>query len=138
MLLALPEIEFASLPLDPNVEVRLMAVVEPPVLVTTPEIAGAASPLDRALSEGQAEAERMLGQIEADVGQAVHRRVTVGRAGEEIARAANAPGVDLVVVGARGRGTFMRLLALLSVDTDARPVSQLVAMDGPVSCDMGA
>jgi nucleotide-binding universal stress UspA family protein len=101
---------FASLPLDPHVEVRLMAVVEQPVLVTTPEIAGAASPLDRALSEGQAEAERMLGQIEADVGQAVHRRVTVGRAGEEIARAANAPGVDLVVVGARGRGTFTRLL----------------------------
>jgi len=104
---------FASMPLDPHVEVRLMAVVEPPVLVTTPEIAGAASPLDRALSEGQAEAEQMLGRLEADIKQdilAVHRRVAVGRAGEEIARAANAPGVDLVVVGARGRGTFTRLL----------------------------
>jgi probable phosphoglycerate mutase len=29
-------------------------------------------------------------------------------------------------------------LALLRVDTEARPLSQLVAMDGPVSCEMGA
>jgi nucleotide-binding universal stress UspA family protein len=36
--------------------------------------------------------------------------VVVGRAGEHIVSAANDPGTDLVVVGARGLGAFKRLL----------------------------
>jgi nucleotide-binding universal stress UspA family protein len=85
---------FASLPLDPRLEVELLTVIESP-------------------GEGQAEAARMLEQYRAELEpgiRAVRRRVVVGRAAEEIVRAASVPGADLVVVGARGRGAFTRLL----------------------------
>lgn len=85
----------ASLPVDVRFEVDLVTVVEPPVF------------------EREAEAERTLRRLETDLKpdvRSVRRRVVVGRAGEEIVRAASAPGVDLVVVGARGRGAFTRLL----------------------------
>jgi nucleotide-binding universal stress UspA family protein len=104
---------FASLPLDRQVGVQLLTVVEPPILATDPELPGPLSPLNHAMREGQAEAEGMLRQLEADLKRtdlAVDRRVVVGRPGEEIAYAASSPGVDLVVIGARGQGAFTRLL----------------------------
>jgi nucleotide-binding universal stress UspA family protein len=41
---------------------------------------------------------------------AIERRVLIGQAGEEIVSTANALGADLIAVGARGYGTFKRLL----------------------------
>jgi nucleotide-binding universal stress UspA family protein len=102
-----------SLPNNVHFEVELLTVVEPPVFSAEPELPGAAPPLERATAERQAEAERMLRQFTTDLKpnvRTVRRGVVVGRAGEEIVRAASAPGVDLVVVGARGRGAFARLV----------------------------
>jgi nucleotide-binding universal stress UspA family protein len=104
----------ASLPLDRDLRVRLLSVVEPPIFVAEPELAGTAvAPLERMLSDWKAEAERMLVQLEADFKEragGVEREVSVGRAGEEIVAAAAKAGVDLVVVGARGLGRVRRLV----------------------------
>lgn len=102
-----------SLPVDVHFEVELLSVVEPPLVATEAELPGAAPPLERATAVRQDEAERILRQFATDLKpdvRTVRHQALVGRAGEEIVRAASAPGVDLVVVGARGRGAFARLL----------------------------
>lgn len=104
---------FASLPLGPRTVVRLMAAVAPPVDAGLREMPDAAARLERVLAARQATAERMLGELETEFRArvlAVERRVVVGHAGEAITSAAGEPDVDLVVVGARGLGSFMRLL----------------------------
>jgi nucleotide-binding universal stress UspA family protein len=104
---------FAALPLDPEVRLRLLAVVEPPTFAAAPEVPSGIPPIEQALLDRQAEAEGILRRVEADfLGKvaAVERSVVVGPAGEHIVNAANDPGTDLAVVGARGLGAFKRLL----------------------------
>jgi nucleotide-binding universal stress UspA family protein len=104
---------FASLPLDPGLQLRLFTAVEPPIFAVAPEVPGGMSPIDQVLRDRQAAAARTLRRVEADFKEkitAVERSVVVGRAGEHIVNAANDPGTDLVVVGARGFGAFKRLV----------------------------
>jgi nucleotide-binding universal stress UspA family protein len=106
----------AGLPLDPATEIRLVAVAEPPRLPAgAPEVLG--TPflgwLERLERERVDGLERMLQRVESEFRgrpRPVERSVTVGRPADEIISAAEAPGVDLVVVGARGLGPLQRLL----------------------------
>jgi nucleotide-binding universal stress UspA family protein len=101
----------ASLPLDRGLRLRLLSVVEPPNFVASPEL-GALPPIDQILVDSCVEAERMLRQPESDFKERaiVQSSVVVGRAGEQIVAAANDAAAELIVVGARGLGTFQRLL----------------------------
>jgi nucleotide-binding universal stress UspA family protein len=106
----------AGLPLDPAMEIRLVAVAEPPRLAAgAPEVLG--TPflgwLERLERERVDDLERVLQRVESAFrGRArpVERSVIVGRPADEILSAAGSPGVDLVVVGARGLGPVQRLL----------------------------
>jgi nucleotide-binding universal stress UspA family protein len=101
----------AALPLDPGLRLRLLSVVEMPLIATGPETASGLTPLDQMLRDLQVQAEETLRRIEADFKgrvAAIESGVVVGRAGEEIVNAAN--DADLVVIGARGLGAFGRLL----------------------------
>lgn len=104
---------FASLPLDPGLRLRLLAVVELPILATGPETSGGLPPMDQLLRDWQAQAERTLRSVEADFKgrvAGIEVSVVVGRPDEQIVSAASDPQVDLVVVGARGLGAFRRML----------------------------
>lgn len=107
---------FASLPLPRALRVRLLAVVEPlhfpspaPDVVAPPM----ATALDDMVRERKTELEGVLARVERDFrGKVaeVEASVSLGRPSEEIAQAAREPGVDLVVVGARGLGVLKRLV----------------------------
>lgn len=107
---------FASLALEQALAVRLVAVAEPPRLpVAAPELLGV--PLLSALEElGRARRttlEGVLGSLEDELSPrvgSVERSAISGHPAEEIIAAAGEPGVDLVVVGARGLGAVKRLV----------------------------
>jgi nucleotide-binding universal stress UspA family protein len=106
----------AGLPLDRTSRVRLLAVVEPPrYSLATAEMPSA--PLIAAFEEDvrvrQEELRGVLAGLEANLhgkGPAVESAVVIGSPSQEILTAANEPGVDLVVVGARGLGPIKRLV----------------------------
>lgn len=88
----------ASLPLGGRPAITLLGVVER---------AGAGT------TDARAIARDVLVRVARDVAsgaRAVESTVVVGHPAEEIVRAAAEPGVDLVVVGARGLGRFKRLI----------------------------
>jgi nucleotide-binding universal stress UspA family protein len=102
---------FAALPLDRGLRLRLLSVVEVPIVATGPETGSGVPPLDQMLRDLQVQAEETLRGIEADIKErvaAIESRVVVGQAREEIVNAAT--DADLVVIGARGLGAFGRLL----------------------------
>jgi nucleotide-binding universal stress UspA family protein len=103
---------FASLPLERRLEVRLLAVAEPPPGLTPPDVL--AIPVPEALVERRrGTLEGVLSRVEAELrprADTVECSVIVGRPATEIISAANEPGVDLVVVGARGLGRLERLI----------------------------
>ncbi len=107
---------FASLPLDPDLDVRLFAAVSPPRSPGMPP-----EPLVDTMTTGfgdlirrrQGELASVLTSVESDFQgtvRTIERSVVFGHPAEEIWRAASEPGVDLVVVGARGLGPVKRLL----------------------------
>ncbi len=104
---------FASLPVDPGLRLRLLAVVEPPIFAAVSEIPSGVSPIEQVIRIRRTQAERTLRRIESDFTgtvTAVECRVAEGHPGEQIVSAANDPGTGLVVLGARGLGAFRRLL----------------------------
>jgi nucleotide-binding universal stress UspA family protein len=106
----------AGLPLDPNMTVRLVGVVEPPGYpATAPALAiglvskalaqmmkGRRTVLDQALAKAATPF--------ANVVQHVERQVLIGHPVDQLVGATAKPGVDLVVLGARGLGAIQRLL----------------------------
>jgi nucleotide-binding universal stress UspA family protein len=106
----------AGLPLERALRLRLVAVAEPPRLpVAAPEALGVPllSALDELARARRAKLDGVLAGLEADLEPkvgSVERSVILGHPAEEIVAAASEPDVDLVVVGARGLGTFGRLL----------------------------
>lgn len=106
----------AALPLDPALRVRLLGVVEPARLpVGPPEVLALPmlETLDEMARARGAELEAALGRAAAGLEGRVaetERSIVRGAPAEEILRAAAQPGVDLVVVGARGLGPVRRLL----------------------------
>jgi len=106
----------ADLPLDPASTVRLLGVVEPHRYSTAPDdliVAPFLAELDELTRYRTEELRGVLAQAEEALRgkvAVVHRAVTFGTASEEIVAAANEPGVDLVVVGARGLGAIKRLI----------------------------
>jgi nucleotide-binding universal stress UspA family protein len=109
-------LEFVGqLPLGSEVSVRLLAVMTPPsVPAAAPELLGAGWPpaLAEALDAERARLEEVLARAEGQlrgVGK-IERSVVAGHPAVEVLRAAEEPGVDLVVVGARGLGTLARLV----------------------------
>jgi nucleotide-binding universal stress UspA family protein len=106
----------ARLKLGRGSRVRLLAVAEPPAYaLATPE--APSIPLVEAFEEDLRARQGMLREVLAGVdaslngdGPVRESAVVVGAPGPEIVAAANHPGVDLVVVGARGLGAFKRLL----------------------------
>lgn len=107
---------FASLPVEREVEARLLAVAEPmrmPVVPSEVLSAPFLSTVEDLLAKRRSELEGVLARLAVEFqGQVLvaERSVVVGWPAEEIARAANDPGTDLVVVGARGLGPLKRLL----------------------------
>jgi len=107
---------FASLPLEPTLGVRLVAVAEPPRLpVAAPEVLGVPllSALDELARARRTRLESVLAGLAAELGPRVKRveqSAVLGHPAEEIINAAREPGVDLVVVGARGLGPVKRLV----------------------------
>jgi nucleotide-binding universal stress UspA family protein len=105
-----------SLPLDPGVSVRLLAVVEPPHFPrsATMEAAPAITAVtERVIAERRAALDAVLASVAGELKPKVsriERSVLIGRPGEEIIEAANETGVDLAIVGARGLGPIKRLL----------------------------
>jgi nucleotide-binding universal stress UspA family protein len=106
----------ASLPLPRTLAVRLLGVVEPWFSPPAPPELGttAVDPAIRSVVEERRSAlEGVLARVEAEfrgkVGS-LESSVVIGRPGQEITLAAQEPGVDLVVVGARGLGRIERLL----------------------------
>jgi nucleotide-binding universal stress UspA family protein len=106
----------AGLPLDPSFVVKLVGVVEPPPYpATTP---GFASGMVRQairdiVKERRSALEQALGQAAAPfegVVKKVERQVLTGHPVDALVGAAATPGVDLVVVGARGVGALKRLV----------------------------
>jgi nucleotide-binding universal stress UspA family protein len=105
-----------SQPLDGEAEISLLGVVERAALPASPtEVL--AFPVQEAIAKGAEQAEAALRVVLARAGRdfanqarAVESSVVVGHAADEIVRAAGAPDIDLVVVGARGLGRFKRLL----------------------------
>jgi nucleotide-binding universal stress UspA family protein len=106
----------AGLPLDRVSHVRLLGVVEPPRYpLSTTEMPSA--PLMGALEvevrRRQDQLRDVLAGLEATIhgkGPVVDSAAVLGSPGREILAAANEPGVDLVVVGARGLGPMKRLV----------------------------
>jgi nucleotide-binding universal stress UspA family protein len=107
---------FASLPLPPALAIRLVGVMEPPSMPPAPAevLATAMGPaVEAMIQERRAAMEGVLSRVEAEfrgkVG-ALESSAIPGRPAEEITAAAREPGVDLVVVGARGLGRVKRLV----------------------------
>jgi nucleotide-binding universal stress UspA family protein len=106
---------FARLPLPKESTVRLLAVLDvPPMMAPTEGAAPAMVTTPEALiSERRAQLEGILSRVAASyqgVVRDVERSVVVGGPAAEIVSAAREPGVDLVVVGARGLGPIRRWL----------------------------
>ncbi len=107
---------FASLPLDPGLDVRLFAAVSPPRspgMPPEPLVDTMATGFGDLIRRRQVELARVLTSVESDFQgkvRTIERSVVFGHPAEEIWRAASEPGVDLVVVGARGLGPVKRLL----------------------------
>ena len=106
---------FASLPLPRGLRVRLLAVLDPPPAMMPSEgLAPAVLAVPEHLVEDRRTAlEGLLSRVAADLRPLVAEvecSVIVGRPVVEIVSAAHEPGVGLVVVGARGLGTFRRWL----------------------------
>ena len=106
---------FAALPPPKGTAVRLLAVLDLPVLITP---AGGAAPAllttpEAVVDERRAELEGMLARAAASYrGVVDHLECSVvrGNPAAEIISAAEGPGVGLVVLGARGLGTIKRWL----------------------------
>jgi nucleotide-binding universal stress UspA family protein len=106
----------AGLPLDPSMTVRLTGVVETPRYpATTPALI--ASIVHEAITDITKERRNALEQALAKTAASfangvrhIEQQILVGRPVDQLVGAAARPGVDLVVVGARGLGTIERLL----------------------------
>jgi nucleotide-binding universal stress UspA family protein len=113
----------AKLPLDPSFVIRLVSVVEvPPYPATTP--AFASGMVRQGIKDIVKERRAALEQAQSAAAAAfagrvkkVEREVVSGHPVDALTGAASKPGVDLVVVGARGLGTLKRLV-LGSVSED--------------------
>jgi nucleotide-binding universal stress UspA family protein len=106
----------AGLPLGRETTVSLLGVVTlPPVPPSGPEMLALPWPptMDAFIVEQKAELNGVLARAAGELGGAVghvERSVVVGHPAAEILAAAEAPGVDLVVIGARGLGLLGRLV----------------------------
>jgi nucleotide-binding universal stress UspA family protein len=105
----------ARLPLDSGVTVRLLGVVERPHYpATTPALAAGMvrQAIGQMVQERRTVLERALDNAAGAFGavKRVERQVVVGHPVDEIVAAAARPGVNLVVVGARGLGALQRVL----------------------------
>jgi nucleotide-binding universal stress UspA family protein len=113
---ALEAIRFlGTLRLGRETAVRLLGVVTPPAIPAGPEMVALPWPptMDAYLEEQKAALSDVLagaqGALGAEIGP-VERSVVVGQPATAILEAAEEPGVDLVVVGARGLGLLGRLV----------------------------
>ncbi len=106
----------AALPLDRGVRVHLVAVAERPRYpssapgVIRPQLNAA---IEEMVRERTQELEKALGSVAgefASVPATVERTAAVGNPADAIVAAAETARADLVVVGARGLGTFERVL----------------------------
>ena len=106
----------ASLPLHPTVTVQLVGVVEPTRYPpTTPALAAGMvrGAIAQIVRERRTALEQALAKAAvpfADLVQRVERRVLIGHPVDALVGAVTRPGVDLVVLGARGLGAIQRLL----------------------------
>jgi nucleotide-binding universal stress UspA family protein len=106
----------AGLPLHRGSRVRLLGVVEPPLYPpSTVEMPSAAliAAFEEDARRRREELRGVLAGLEAPLhgkGPVVESAAVIGSPGREILAAANEPGVDLVVVGARGLGPMKRLV----------------------------
>jgi nucleotide-binding universal stress UspA family protein len=107
---------FAALPVDPRTVVRLVSVVEPPVVplsamtMRVHEVQAVLADLERERRTVMAGA---LGRLEAELRPCVRtleQAVVLGRPADVIVSEAEHPDVGLVVVGARGLGPLKRLI----------------------------
>jgi nucleotide-binding universal stress UspA family protein len=107
---------FASLPLSRELDVRLIAVVRPPAQLATPEVPTTTmwTMFEDLVREGKTKLESVLTKVADDHLRArvrtVEQAIVLGHPADEVWRAASEPGVDLLVVGARGLGAVKRLL----------------------------
>jgi nucleotide-binding universal stress UspA family protein len=106
----------AALPLEPDTSVRLLGVVTPPpVPPTGPEMLALPWPptMDAFIDEQRTALDGVLARaaamLPARIG-AVERSIVLGQPAPAIIAAAEEPGVDLVVIGARGLGVLGRLV----------------------------
>jgi len=106
----------ARLPLDPSFVVRLVGVVEvPPYPATTPGFASGMvrQAIKDIVKERRAALEQALSAAAAAFAgrvKKIEREILTGHPVDALAAAASKPGVDLVLVGARGLGTLKRLV----------------------------
>jgi nucleotide-binding universal stress UspA family protein len=106
----------ARLPLGPDVAARLLGIVTPlTVPPSGPEMLALPWPptADAFIDEQRAAMYDVLTRAAATLGpgiRSVEQSVVVGHPATEIVAAAEEPGVDLVVVGARGLGLLGRLV----------------------------
>ena len=126
----------ARLPLDRGSTVQLLGVVERPHYpATTPALVGGLvrEALEQIVQERRTALEQALDKAASAFGtvERVERQIVVGHPVDEIVGAAARPGIDLVVVGARGLGAAQRIL-LGSVSEDVlRHVDRTVLVVKP-------
>lgn len=113
---AMAALEFVgTLPLGPEVTVRLLAVMAPPAMpIAALELLGVPwpPPLADAIEEEKTRLDEMLAHGEGRLGRVktIERSVVAGHPAVEVLAAAEEPAVDLLVVGARGLGAIGRLV----------------------------
>jgi nucleotide-binding universal stress UspA family protein len=106
----------AQLPLEPTAAVRLLGVVQSPQFpVVAPDGLGSGvwATMDEVVEERRRELDGVLERARRSFTggiENVETSVTVGPVAHEIVGATSEPGVDLVVVGARGLGGLERFL----------------------------
>jgi nucleotide-binding universal stress UspA family protein len=106
----------AGLPLDPAVAVKLVGVIEvPPYPATTPGFASgivrqAIKDIVKERRTGLEQAQATAAALFEGVVKKVERQVVTGSPVDALVGAATTPGVDLVVVGARGLGALERVV----------------------------
>jgi nucleotide-binding universal stress UspA family protein len=106
----------ARLPLDPAFVVRLVGVVEvPPYPATTPAFASgmvrqAIRDIVKERRAALEQAQTAAAAVFAGTVKKVEREVLTGHPVDVLVGAAAKPGVDLVVLGARGLGALKRLV----------------------------